>query len=198
MEMVAPPQEPTENYGAPTPEEIASYGGQAGTSPEQIARETAMAQRANGPAAAEGNPSNPVVADPKWDPAVEATKVHAEEGKRERAAANPNGPAGDDGFPTYRDLSNAPGGMGGALAASPGVYVKPHWQAGTRSETVQHGIDESKLAPGQIDYVLLGAPSVGHDRPHPEQRRDRAHDRRQRADHLSPGHHAGHGSRAPA
>ncbi len=123
---------PVENIadGAPTPDEMARYG----ASPAEIA----IAQRANGTSPQAGNPTNPVVADPKWDPEAEQARTLAEEGRKERAAATPQGPAGDDGFPTYRDLSNAPPGMSPGGVPSGPMRVSPaHWQPGTRSESTQ-------------------------------------------------------------
>lgn len=132
---------PVDPYGAPTPEEMQRYG----ASPADIA----AAQRANGPAAAAGNPTNPVVADPKWDPAVEQRKGNEIAGEKERAAATPQGPAGPDGFPTYRDLSNTGSAMQPAAPAGPMRVVPGGWQNSSRSETRQQGFDPDELVDGQ-------------------------------------------------
>lgn len=130
-----PPAPPPVEDGAPTDEELARYG----ATPE----ERAVARRANSGATV-GNPSNPVVADPKWDPAAESKRVNEEAGRKERAGATPQGPAGDDGFPTYRDLSAtssaAGGGGGGPVRIAPA-----HWQPGTRSESRQYGMNPDEL-----------------------------------------------------
>jgi hypothetical protein len=141
--VLAPPPED----GAPSYEELQRYGAQVGKSPEQIEREAAVAARANGPAAGAGNPSNPVVADPRWDPEAEQRRVNEEAGKKERAAATPQGPAGDDGFPTYRDLNNTGSAMQTA-PAGPARTVAAHWQPGTRSESRQHMAMDPALVEG--------------------------------------------------
>lgn len=119
-----PPPDPGGNFGPPTATELQQYG----ASPT----EAAAAQRYNapGPMPAQ-SATNPTKADPKWTPEAEAART-----------ATANAPPPDQGR-VDENYDAAPG------RGSPGHYVPSHWQPGTRSETIQHGIDESKLQPGQ-------------------------------------------------
>lgn len=64
--------------------------------------------------------------------------------------SKPQGPAGSDGFPTYRDLNNT-GSAGNSAPAGPMRVVPGGWRDTARSETVQHGLDKAILQPGE-DY----------------------------------------------
>lgn len=64
--------------------------------------------------------------------------------------STPQGPEGDDGFPTYRDLgAGSPAAQPQMMAAGPQRTIAAHWQPGTRAETVQHGVDAEAMRPGQ-------------------------------------------------
>jgi hypothetical protein len=143
-------------YGAPTPEELQKYG----ANPAEVA----AAQRFNAPATAApaAAATNPLAIDPKWDPAAEQKRTRELEGEKERAKANPNGPAGDDGFPTYRDLNNGSGqGAAAGLApAGPVRTVPAHWQPGTRSESRQHGMNPDELVDGQYHRDVSAGQSM--------------------------------------
>lgn len=57
--------------------------------------------------------------------------------------------AGETAIPGGPERDEAPGGST-TSAASPGRYVPAHWQPGTRSETIQHGIDPNALREGRL------------------------------------------------
>lgn len=132
---------PADQFAPPTPEELARYG----ASPA----EAAAAQRYNAPAAEPPQAAtNPTQADPGWTPEAEAARTGEVQRRAALDAATPQGPAGSDGFPTYRDLSSSGGAMPSA-PTGPQRMIAAHWQPGTRAESTQHGIDPSKLQPGQ-------------------------------------------------
>lgn len=137
--MIGPPAAPVDPYGAPTPEEMARYG----ATPSDIQ----VAQNANAPAAAGVSVAAPS-RDVAWTPEVD--KKRDAEGKQATAlaGATPQGPAGSDGFPTYRDLNSTGSAMPSA-PSGPAQFVKAAWQPSTRGESVHYGIDEAKLRPGQ-------------------------------------------------
>lgn len=142
---VRAPIGPVDDMAPPTADEMAKYG----ASPEDIA----AAQRFNAPQGPTPMAAtNPTAADPKWDPAVEAKALEAKKQRDALAAANPQGPMGSDGFPTYKDLSNpgqGPGGPGGGMVAMPVQRIPAHWQPGTRSYSAQFGMDPGELQSGE-------------------------------------------------
>ena len=126
----------TDRYGAPTPDEMAKYGA---TPAEQGA-----AQRFNAaPSVAATSPT----ANPAWTPAAEAAKGAEMAQQKKLDAATPQGPAGSDGFPTYRDLS-ASGEQQPAphAPAAPMQVVPAHWSHDSRDEKTQR----TEFDPGRM------------------------------------------------
>jgi hypothetical protein len=117
------PPAPTQSQGDDLPDPYAMM------TPENAARSRA----ASGGAAQIASATNPVAADPAWDPAVEKKKTAEVAAEKARSDADPQGPRGPDGFPTYRDLSTTGSAMQNA-PAGPMHTIPGHWQPGTRSE----------------------------------------------------------------
>ncbi|AKU96998.1 hypothetical protein AKJ09_03662 [Labilithrix luteola] len=86
---------------------------------------------------------------------VSIAEQHIPEGMREQAkvdaqnqwnrANEPQGAAGNDGFPTYRDLS----GEAAPTGPMPGAGGAPRWVPGTRSGKIEYGIDPETLRTGR-------------------------------------------------
>jgi hypothetical protein len=148
--MAAPEVDP---FAAPTPAEMQKYG--------VPAADIAVAQAANAPADPGMSPAAPARA-PGWTPEVDTAR--AVEGARATALAkaDPQGPAGSDGFPTYRDL-NTTGPATPAAPAAPGHMVPGGWQSSTRGETRHLGMAPGELAGAeeQREYAAKNRETAG-------------------------------------
>lgn len=137
-----PPKDPppADEFAPPTAADMQRYGVDPGTA-NRLAGANA--------AAAPGQSVSAPTLEPGWTPEVD-TKRKAE-GKQRAAleAATPQGAAGSDGFPTYKDLSGQQPGVGqGGGAVMPMRAIAAHWQPGTRSFSAQYGMDQAELEPG--------------------------------------------------
>ena len=160
-------QKLTQQYGPPSVDEFAPPTAEEqqryGVSPEQAAR----LANANAVAAATPgqSPAAPTV-EPGWTPELDTKR--REEGKQRAAldAANPQGPTGSDGFPTYKDLSGQGGvAPGGGAPAMPLQKIAAHWQPGTRSFSAQYGMNPDELQSGQYHRdVASGQRMIGADK----------------------------------
>ncbi len=148
-----------DEFAPPTAEEMQRYGVDPGTA-NKLA--TANSAAASTPGQSVAAPTN----EPGWTPELD-TKRRAE-GKQRAAleAATPQGPAGPDGFPTYKDLSGGPGMQGGAPAMPLQTRtVAAHWQPGTRSFSAQYGMNPDELKDGQYHRdVAAGERMLGGDK----------------------------------
>jgi hypothetical protein len=97
-------------FGPPTPDQTANAA-------DQTERSASAAGRIAG-ADSSKSQTNPYVADPNFNPAEETKRTEAFNAAKAREAAPPQGPAGGDGFPSYRDPASM-GNGGGASASAP-------------------------------------------------------------------------------
>lgn len=148
MGMVTPPAAPPDdgiNASPVSPDEVAKYNAMIpGTTAADTAQDQAAMSRVQD--GAPFGPPAPPAATPGGSSGLNQGRT-AERAKAD-AASIPQGPAGSDGFPTYRNLGND----GPAMAAAPSgpMRVVPGgWRDTARSETVQHGLDKAVLQPGE-------------------------------------------------
>lgn len=71
--------------------------------------------------------------------------------------STPQGP-GHDGFPTVKSSDASAGGPGGAPAVAPSVTIPAHWQPGSHSVSLHHGMNPAELERGET----LRDSAMGH------------------------------------
>ncbi len=139
---MGPPNDDGINAGPVTPAEAEHYN----ASPA----ERAGIARNNKAVELNVNPANPVL-----NPRTPGEQAQVEQEAEDKA-------------PALRPPPDAEGDAEPGMMSSPGHYVGARWVPGSRSMTTQHGIDESKLAPGQkerstaTEYAQWASQDIEH------------------------------------